>query len=137
MIECNPEINFGMPALKGRRLTVYDIVTKLYYEESIEIAINDYEISMRDAKEALLYCMNLRCKKDKNRVHFCDGCILRTFEEGSDFDRDNYIEARVDGEMITISRDESIFFAGSLEELEDSEFGKVTWLIAEELNKSI
>lgn len=137
MIECNPEINFGMPALKGRRLTVYDIVTKLYYEESVEIAIDDYEISMSDAEEALAYCMNLRCKKDENRVNFCDGCILRTIDEGWDFDRENYVEIKDGSEVITVSKDGLVLFAGSLQELEDSEFGKVTWLIAEELHKNI
>ena len=137
MIECNPAINFGMPALKGRRLTVYDIVTKLYYEESIELAINDYEILLDDAKDALVYCMNLRCKEDKNREQFCDGCILRTIDEGWGFNRNDYNEIKIGNQMFTVSKDGLVFFSGTLQELEDSEYGKVTWLIAEGLYQKI
>jgi uncharacterized protein (DUF433 family) len=48
MVKCNSEINFGQPALVGRRLTVFNIVTKLYYEESLKDAIGDYEISLQE-----------------------------------------------------------------------------------------
>lgn len=137
MIECNAEINFGQPALKGRRLTVYDIVTKIYYEDSVSIALSDYEISLKDAKEAVNYCMNLKCKKDKKLLHFCDGCLLRTFDEGWHFNREEYIEVEKGDQKMVISKNGKVFFSGTLEELEDSEFGKVTWLIAEEVNKRL
>lgn len=137
MIACNAKINFGMPALVGRRLTVYDIVTKLYYEESVEIAISDYRISLNDAKDALKYCRELCCKEDKNLIHFCDGCVLRMFAEGSDFDRTDFDELVINGQNLTISKDNKIYFAGTLQELEDSMFGKVTWLMAEEMYKKL
>jgi uncharacterized protein (DUF433 family) len=126
-----------MPALVGRRLTVYDIVTKIYYEDGVKIALDDYEISIADAKDALNYCMSLFCKEDKNRVHFCDGCVLRTFEEGNDFKKDNYTEIEMGDQKIVVSTDEKVYFIGSLQEFEDSEFGKVTWLMAEEVNRKI
>jgi uncharacterized protein (DUF433 family) len=135
MIECNPAINFGMPALKGRRLTVYDIVTKIYYEESVPAALEDYSISLDDAKDAIHYCVSLKCKEDPELVQFCDGCILRTIHEGWDFDKQNYIETEENGQKITVSKNGKIIFLGSLKEFEDSEFGKVGWLLAEKVNK--
>src|SRR5438552_1214792 len=109
MIECNPQINFGMPALKGRRLTVYNIVTKLYYEGSVAEVLSDYSITMEDAKEALDYCINLKCKEDPNLVHFCEGCLLRTFDEGWDFKKTDYVETEIDNQKIVISKDKKIY----------------------------
>lgn len=89
MIECNPAINFGMPALKGRRLTVYNIVTKLFYEDSLALALSDYEIAHSDAVEAVNYCTSLTCKEDTTLIQFCDGCYLRTIvdrENNEDYD---------------------------------------------------
>jgi uncharacterized protein (DUF433 family) len=137
MIGCDSAINFGQPALIGRRLTVYNIVTKLYYEDEVKDALNDYEISLRDAKDAVTYCMNLKCKEDKDLVNFCDGCILRTIQQGWNFKKEDYIEIENDGVKFVMSKDGKAFFAGTLSEFEDSEFGKVTWLIAEEVSKKI
>lgn len=134
MIECNEKINFGMPALRGRRLTVYNIVTKLYYEDNLEITLSDYEISLQDVKDAVNYCINLKCKGDKLRLHFCDGCLLRTIEEGFSFNKDDYIEDEMGDQKFVKSKDGETFFLGSLQEFEDQEFGKVAWLIAEEVN---
>ncbi len=133
MIECNSKIGFGQPILQGRRLTVYDIVTKIYYEDNVSTALEDYEISLQDAKDAIGYCMNLKCNDDKNLLHYCDGCLLRTMYEGWKFDRKEYVEIKKGNQKITISKDGKIYFLGSLLELEDSEFGKVTWLFAEEI----
>lgn len=135
MIKCDPSINFGQPALVGHRLTAYDIVTKLYYENSVNITTEEYSISKEDLREAIDYCKNLKCKKDKGRLHYCDGCLLRTIEEGWKFNKNNYEEFEKVNSKIVISKDNTITFLGSLQELEDSEFGKVTWLIANEMNK--
>jgi uncharacterized protein (DUF433 family) len=132
MIACTPAINFGQPALAGRRLTVFNIVTKIYYEDAVQDALTDYEISLQDAMDAVTYCANLKCKQDETLVQFCDGCILRTIHDGWNFKKDDYIETETDGIKTVISKDGMTLFAGSLSELEDSEFGKVTWLMAEE-----
>ena len=135
MIECNLKINFGQPTLKGRRLTVYDIVTKIYYDKVMEETLSDYEISLRDAKDAIKYCMNLQCKKDRNLINYCDGCLLRTIQDGWDFKIEDYEELKdLNNCKIVISKEAKDIFIGSLQELEDSEFGKVTWLIAEEIS---
>jgi len=137
MIKCDPDINFGQPALKGRRLTVYDIVTKIYYEDGVKASIDDYEISLKDAKDAVNYCMNLKCKKDRDLLHYCDGCILRTIAEGLNFKKDDYIKFEKNNQQIVVSKNNKVFFAGSLDELENSEFGKVTWLMAEDISKRL
>ena len=110
MIACDESINFGQPALIGRRLTVYDIVTKIYYEENLTTALDEYEISIGDAKDALKYCMELKCRSDSNLVHYCDGCLLRTFHEGFSFNKGDFIEIEENGTKIVISKDKGIFF---------------------------
>lgn len=130
MIGCYPDINFGMPGLKGRRLTVFDIVTQVYYEDSVKLALDAYEITLEDANDATEYCMNLKCKTDKDLVQYCDGCILRTFAEGWNFNKDDYTQVS-DG--LVVSTDQKIFSTGTVQELEDSMFGKVTWLMAEKV----
>jgi uncharacterized protein (DUF433 family) len=135
LIECNKNKSFGQPSLIGRRLTVYDIVTKIYYESYIEIALDDYDITLEEAKAATNYCKTLLCQEDQNRIHFCDGCILRTLEEGWNFNKDDYKEIKCNksNETITISKDGNEIFLGNIQELEDSEFGKVGWLLAAEI----
>jgi hypothetical protein len=126
-----------MPALVGRRLTVFDIITMLYYEVSIETAIEQYSITLTDAIDAVEYCSGLKCKTDPELGQFCDGCLLRTLKEGWNFNRDDFIEVQVQNAKITISKGETVFFLGSLQEFEDSEFGLTTWLIAEEVSAKI
>lgn len=133
MIECSEKINFGMPALRGQRLTVFNIVTKLYYENSVEATLGEYKVSAQDVADALTYCIVLKCKDDSNRLHFCDGCLLRTNEEGSSFDKSDYEEIGTGSDKFVRSKDGKTFFLGSLQEMADMEAGKETWLIAEKL----
>lgn len=133
MIKCDATINFGQPALVGRRLTVYNIVTKIYYEHAIKSALDDYEILFQDALDAASYCMKLKCKEDVSLINYCDGCILRTIQEGWNFNREDYLEIEKHGQNFVISKDGINIFIGTLKELEDSEFGIVTWLIGEEV----
>lgn len=137
MIGCSSEINFGMPSLSGRRLTVYDIVTKLSVEESVDEAISDYDISLDDIKDALQYCMTTRCKYDGSRKHYCDGCILRTLEEGNNFHPENFREILIEGRVFTVSLDGKIVFTGTLDEFQKSEIGQETWKLAEEQFKRL
>jgi len=119
-----------MPSLKGRRLTVYNIVSKLYIENTIEEAIDDFQISLSEAKAALVYCKNLNCQTDTDRIQYCDGCILRTIEEGWSFDKGGYVQTE---NQITISKNDPMFFLGNINQLEDEKFGKPGWVIANEL----
>lgn len=63
----------GQPTLKGRRLTVHNIVSGIY-DEGLNPFTQDRKISLEDAKEAVSYCMNLDCKKTSGE--YCEHCIL-------------------------------------------------------------
>lgn len=135
-ITCNKSINFGQPSLDGTRLTVYDIVVKIYYEDNVEIILEDADITMGEAQNSIEYCMNLKCQKDNNRSHYCYGCLLRTLEERNNFNRNDYTELEIgEGKKIVVSKDGYITFLGNMDELEEEEFGKVTWLLAGDLYK--
>jgi uncharacterized protein (DUF433 family) len=130
MIECNPLTAFGQPILKGRRLTVFDIVTKIFYESNLQTALLDYEIQKDDAIEAVSYCKNLKCRADKTLIRYCSGCILRTFGEGWTFNSQNLTEIMFNSQALTVANNGEILFPRNLKELENAEFGLVTWIIA-------
>ena len=132
LIGCVKNISFGMPTLRGRRLTVYDIVSKLYYEDTIDEAIEDYDISLLEAGAAVKYCMNFECQQDINRINFCDGCILRMIDENVKFNKEDYDQI---DEQLTVSKDGSFVFLGKIDELEEDRFGKPGWALATEVNK--
>lgn len=125
-------ISSGAPIIKGRRITVFNIVSKIYYEQSLDVALDDYDISISIAKQAVEYCSNLICQQDTSLIKFCSGCILRTLQDGWDFKKRNYNEINYDAgtKSITISKDGNEIFLGSIQELEDNHFGKVGWLLA-------
>jgi uncharacterized protein (DUF433 family) len=64
---------FGQPTLKGRRLTVSNIVTGID-SDNLESYITDHEISETDAEIAVKYCINRDCTKTIGK--FCEHCIL-------------------------------------------------------------
>ncbi|WPQ60157.1 hypothetical protein SIO70_17590 [Chitinophaga sancti] len=83
-------------------------------------------------KAAVFYCKDKECKVVKSPLdHYCDGCILRSISEGWKSIKDDFIES--DG--ISISKDGKTLFLGSVNELEDSEFGVMGWMLAEAVGK--
>jgi uncharacterized protein (DUF433 family) len=81
LIICKKEICAGNPCIKGRRLTVYNIVVKVYLEDNIDLIYEDYELSNEEVKQAINYCSNLECINDSTLISFCDGCILGESDE--------------------------------------------------------
>lgn len=133
----NPLISSGAPTIRGRRLTVYNVVTKIFYEDSLELALEDYEITFDEAKDAVNYCSTLKCQEEPELVKFCSNCVLRTLQDEWEFDKENYREIydKNSNSTITISKDGNEIFIGTLQELEDDSFGKAGWLFAREDKK--
>ena len=131
-IVINPLISSGAPTIKGRRLTVHNVVTQIYYEDSLETALNVYEITLDEAKDAVNYCSTLKCQEDSELIKFCSNCILRSLQDEWKFDKKNYREFH-DKDLdskITISKDGNEIFIGTLQELEDDSFGTAGWLLS-------
>lgn len=72
---------WGQPRLEGRRLAVGDIVSQVDINSTIYEALQDYEITLQQARQALHYCRTLQCIKDKP-IKFCHNCTLRVQQEG-------------------------------------------------------
>lgn len=134
-IVINKEIASGSPTVKGRRLTVFNVVSKIYYENTLETALEDYDISIDVAKDAVQYCSSLRCQNDPDLIKFCSGCVLRTLQDGWSFKPEDYNSILANQNTISISKKGQEIFLGSLQELENSEFGLVGWLIAESIKE--
>lgn len=60
----------GAPTIVGTRLTVFNVVSNIYYEDSLEVALEEYELDLRIAREAVNYCSNLICQADKRLIKF-------------------------------------------------------------------
>lgn len=120
-----------MPSLKGRRLTVYNIVSGCFFD-GIESYQNDFELNTNQIKDAITYCKGQKCK-EVEQINFCDGCILRGINEKK-FDRRDYLQTDVNGTAITTSMDGKIVFFGTINELYDEHLGKLGWVIADELH---
>ncbi len=55
-IEINPNVRFGRPCIKRTRITVYDVLSWLASDMTIEQIILDYpELDMLDIKACLAY----------------------------------------------------------------------------------
>ena len=72
---------WGQPRLENRRLAVGDIVSQIAINSTIYEALQDYEITLQQARQALHYCRTLQCVKDKP-IKFCHNCTLRVQQEG-------------------------------------------------------
>jgi uncharacterized protein (DUF433 family) len=95
-IVIDERISSGSPTIRGRRLTVYNVVSKIYYEDSLESVMKDYEISLIEVKEAVSYCSELLCQRDSRLHKFCSGCILRTLQESWNFEKSDYDQINLD-----------------------------------------
>lgn len=134
LIECVKNKGFGMPTLVGRRLTVWDIITQIFIEANLEIALETYQITIADARAAAEYCLELRCKSDPDRIQFCDGCILRTLDDRRKINGDENMKIPPN---VTINKNSEIIYLGWNDELEEEEFGLPGWLRAGDVLKII
>jgi uncharacterized protein (DUF433 family) len=134
-VERNKNRGFGQPVIKGRRLTIFSIMC---YASDPEIVIADFlkefDLSIDELKSAVAYCKGTECKEIYlPSDQYCDGCILRSVNDGWKSIKDDYDE--IDG--ISYSKDGKSIFLGSVEELEDAEFGAVGWLMAENVDRRL
>lgn len=131
-IERNAKTGFSQPVIIGRRLTVFNVVSNAFYRDSLLNYLNEFELSLEEVKAAIAYCKNRECKiMESPQDHYCDGCILRSISEGWTSIKEDFIES----EGISMSKDGMTYFLGSVEELENEEFGVMGWLRAEEVEK--
>lgn len=88
------DILSGQPRLEGRRLAVGDIISLIDVNERLHIVLQDYELSMQQARQALLYCKWKKCVDD-NPLKFCHNCTLRVKQENGKLEEesDNWLIA--------------------------------------------
>jgi uncharacterized protein (DUF433 family) len=65
-ISINPQIRFGKPCIKGTRITVYDVLSWLADDMSIEEILQDF---LQLKKEQILACLEYVAHKEKQLQH--------------------------------------------------------------------
>jgi uncharacterized protein (DUF433 family) len=134
-IERNALRGFGQPVIVGSRLTVFSVISYVSDSEiKITDFLKDFDVTIEELRAAVLYCKNRECQHMINPSdQYCDGCILRSIGKGWKSVKDEYDE--VDG--ISYSKDGKSTFLGTLDELEESEFGVMGWLLAEKIEERL
>lgn len=133
-VERNAQVGFGQPVIIGRRLTVFTVVTNANNVGRIEDFLVDFELSEEELKSAVEYCKNRVCNDISLPTdRYCDGCVLRSIGDGWTSIKDDYIE--IDG--MAVAKDGMTGALMSLDELEESEFGILGWVIAEEVHRKL
>jgi uncharacterized protein (DUF433 family) len=130
-IESTPDVCSGAPRIKGRRITIFNVISALFYGSTINEYSEEYEVEVDAILEAIEYCKLQKCK-NSNVYQYCSGCILRTFNEESNFNAEDYYEVTdEEGYSITLKKDGTEIFLGTKEELIENEFGYLGWVRAE------
>jgi uncharacterized protein (DUF433 family) len=132
MIVKDENISFGQPTIKGRRLTVHDIVTGIS-TDGLKGYSDDQQLSIEECKEAIVYCMNLKCQEQAGK--FCDGCILSTINNGWSFDKDDFELRKIDNDYFLVDRATGSIYLGDKQEYENHLFGDIGWGIAQEIHE--
>ncbi len=65
-LSINPEIRFGKPCIKGTRITVYDVLSWLADDMSIEEILQDFP---QLNKTQILACLAYSASKEKQLQH--------------------------------------------------------------------
>jgi uncharacterized protein (DUF433 family) len=65
-ISINPQVRFGKPCIKGTRITVYDVLSWLADDMSIEDILHDFP---QLKKEQILACLAYVAHKEKQLQH--------------------------------------------------------------------
>ncbi len=125
LIDRNLMILGGSPTIKGRRLSVYNLISGLYDSDNLVTCLKDFEINLETVCQAIDYCSKLKCT-DKPDLDFCEGCQLFSLVEN---DNSKNIEEFKNHLVI----DEGEYFIGSVEEYKESIYGRKGWKMAREL----
>jgi uncharacterized protein (DUF433 family) len=125
-----PDVMGDSPRLRGRRISVYNLVYQLYSEMSIKEYGEDYELNVFDIISALNYCRYKICIVD-NPQNFCYGCSLYKYKSNETFEefikRLGYINY-VDNEGML--EDGVVNALGSIEDLQEQWYGEDGWSMA-------
>jgi len=130
-IECTPGTCGGAPRLKGRRINIFNIVSRLAIEPTEEV-IQDYQVTSADVDEAVEYCRTLQCKVD-NPEHFCDGCSLRRVGDDETFEEFLTKHGQVKtSEVDTYNfEDGGLLYLGDIRQLKKQWEGQDGWKLAD------
>ncbi len=119
---------FGRPRIEDTRLEVYNIISELFYSESMDSVIEERNLSRDDLKQVIDYCRNMNCKLiTKPYEKYCSNCILSAQHEG--LDPDSIKLQKLDEDIYTDENSKLIVF-GNKEELEEELYGKPGWIMA-------
>lgn len=127
-IVCTDDTLGGSPRVDGRRLAVGDVIATLN-STGLKVAIEDFDLTMTEIRDALLYCSSLQCNADKPKV-FCHNCSLRRDQEGP-LDISQYQEVQIDGEFFV--KGNGMTFFGSMSEFLEDHAGQDFWKISTDL----
>lgn len=130
----NENICGGCPTIRGRRLTVFNVVSGIAAAQNdMEKYCSEFELNQIQVLDALNYCKKRTCEEGlKYSNRYCEQCVLDSIYS---YDEPiNFIPIS-DGEIL-YSHENGIIFLGSEEEYK-SEQPIEGWLLAAKVLNSI
>lgn len=61
MIESDKGICSGAPRIEGKRITVYNIISDLFYNDDLVEYVRDFGLNVFEVKEAVDFCIAKKC----------------------------------------------------------------------------
>lgn len=130
MIVSSENVLWGAPRINNTRISVYDVISSLWYNPDIEDFVLDFRVDKESVKTALEYCKELKCRKEK-ALNFCDGCILRTAKDGETYIKKSNKILQIDDKVF--ENENKDIFIGEFTDLESEEAGFMGWVRADML----
>jgi len=127
----SPDICWGRPRINGTRLQVYDVISDLEDEKNIDGYCERRGLNKNVLIQAVNYCKKLECQYiEKEYEKYCSGCILSTLHEDYNYKESNYEEIDTD---LFMDKARNIIALGNKDEIDQEEFGRPGWVIANEI----
>jgi len=99
-ITSSKDIRSGELRLNGRRLTVFDVVSGVFFENSLNDYISDKGVTFDEIKECLSFCSQKECLKIKDAT-LCSKCEFGQLQNGETFEcyTKNYNKIIIHGKL--------------------------------------
>lgn len=129
----------GRPTLRGRRLTVFNLIFQSCHaddERALREYLADFELTLLQLRAAVTYCAGLHCLTDAPDGPFCEGCNLQFQQDGPYYDVADLEEFTEDESTYVRSRrNGNIVIFGSLADYLRDEQGVAGWLMAADIEQ--
>ncbi len=128
MVVYSKRVLEGSPRIRGRKVSIGHLVSRLAQAENLDSFIQDYVLTREEILQALEYCVHQQCLADQP-PNYCHNCSLRRKEQT--WNPDDFEEIDLDGQKCV--KGKNIIYMGTMEEFWEYWQGQDCWDTAVDL----